>query len=270
MSTGRALYSTANGRALYSATSGRVLYSDWEYVSPTEMQHYYGVGGVNAWDSTAFAQANTDAAAALDADTSLSADSYPYEPGCWLTTNVSYNDYSIRSRAFYQLNRVKYTIPSGKRGSITKVALRTSGGGAKGWNGSRDGIYKNLDWVDLDASVHLFFSESSSEYASGAAQLTGTPDVTITVADINAAHIALENVITSSGGHNMAPDIYFDYLTLDISGVADKLNGFSGDTVYMWIAITIPTFAYLYNHAVWYDDWGYWLKFGGSDITIRV
>ena len=134
----------------------------------------------------------------------------------------------------------------------------------KGWNGSNTSAYQNLSYLDFSVNLRLFFTDSATAFGSGGALLSNTPDVQVSLSTINAAQVAAGNSITSNGSNNGPPGVTFGYVTLDISAAASKLNSLGSDTIYMWSAIDLPTFPYLYdNPGSSGHDFGCWAQFRG-------
>jgi len=267
-STNRGLYSLATSRFLYSPAAGRGLYSGFGFISPSAGSGFYGydsIYGSGAWTASNYSIVQSAAASALSADTSLGTAGFPYLTGVFLTADTEYSYYGCWVDANYQFWRSTFSLPAGRRGSISTVKLYCSAGGMKGWNGSNNSAYQNVAYLDFGISLRLFFSDSATAFGSGGALLGGTPDAVVSLSTINAAQVSAGHSITSSGSNNAPPGVSFGYVTLDISAAASKLNSLSSDTIYMWSAISLPAFPYLYdNPGTSGHDFGCWAQFRGD------
>jgi hypothetical protein len=233
--SGRAIY-VASGRAAYSATSGRALFSDAGLISPSASSCFFGYGGLNdVWNETEYANAQADALAALKADTTL-ATGYRVES---LAGGKSY--YGVENYASHSAGRFTFSIPSGKRGSITKLLVAANTGAARftdlhSWWPIE--YFHNSSWDDFGASLKFFFSESATAYTDGDDLYSGVADTEVDFADINDYHDGNGSVPGYVEGVTARDANTYPRIVLSFnSDTITKINGFASDTVYLWVVI---------------------------------
>ncbi len=243
----RAVYA-ASGRASYAASSGRALYADAAPVTASASSRFFGSAsytGSTGWTKANYDAAQASALSAVKADTTLS--SGPSEAvvvaGCRLY-------YSERAWCDHYATRWTFAIPSGKRGSITKLGLIARAGAARFWDFTEYFIYTAYDyaqWDDFGCGLKLFFSGSSTAYSSGDALYGGEADTELSFEDINAVHEAAdrEPLVGEPAANNL--DV-FPQIVIPCADAVDKVNDFSSDTIYLWAIITRPSlFPFLYS-----------------------
>jgi hypothetical protein len=242
----RAIYNPAGGRALWGGADGRALYAGPAWLSHIYQSGYafYGVdyvSGSSAWTQANYQQCQTDATNALRADTTLSYQMYDaYE--AYVAADAGYY-YGEDVSAYHYAGYQRYTLPTGKRGSIVKVRVKADVWAGSFWN--LDLVWIYTQWVhsafdDFGCALKLFFRDSAHPFASGAAMLDATPDASFTLADINAAHVAAGTLLPSITNGN--PEGPYPSLILNCDAAAGAVNALANDNLYLWSCITRPSF----------------------------
>ena len=246
----RAIYTPTN-RAAYSPSTGRLLYADAAPIAPTgKAAEYLGSAsftGSSGWTQAHYEDAQDSSLVSLRADTSLY--SHSSVKSAYINAQcVRY--YGERAACGHTATRWTFTLPANMRGAITRLALITRVGAAKFWHLSEYFIYTaydNAQWDDFGSILKIFFSHSSTAYASGNALYSGSADVTHSFEDINASHqdAGLEPLVGVDAANNLN---IFPKAVLSCSGAISKVNAFTSDTIYLWAICTRPTYMpFLYS-----------------------
>ena len=246
----RAIYTPTN-RAAYSPSTGRLLYADAAPISKTgkagDLLGSASFSGSSGWTQANYEAAQDSALATLKADT------YVYEHNA---TDSAYvyayckRYYGERAGCDHTATRWRFTLPANMRGSITHLALIANVGSARFWHLGGYWIYfayDNAQWDDFGSILKIFFSHSSTAYASGNALYSGSADVTHSFEDINASHqdAGLEPLVGVDAANNLN---IFPKAVLSCSGAISKVNAFTSDTIYLWAICTRPTYMpFLYS-----------------------
>jgi hypothetical protein len=237
--SGRALY-LPTGQASYSINNNRALFADAGPIALSASPWFYGGAYSSTWNATTYAQAQADALAALQADTTLS-NGTGWGAGSAHAIAGAKSWYGTRAYAQNSAMRYTFALPTGKRGSLTKLSVLAYTGAARFYNlydYYPSVMFDNSSWDDFGASIKLFFSESSTAYADGDDLYAGTADLEYAFEDINDYHINNSKVPGYVSGQtyrdfNVYPRLI---LTFD-SDALDKVNAFTSDTIYLWAVV---------------------------------
>lgn len=244
----RALYvnpATNHGRGLYNPLTGRVMYADASLVAASGCSlfgDYSDSGYFNPITEAAYEEVQDESLANLKSDSTLSGTTERHT-FLQIIRQKRYN----RCLGYHYASRFRFTLPAGLRGSINKFRLRSNIGAGEFWDvtGHIDNTYYNsAAYNDFGCVLKLFFSESSTAYATGDALISGTADVEIPFEDINDLHEDLGNAIVV--GVNTFD--LFSKVVISADDAAEKINDFTSDTIYVWAAITRPNYLpYLFD-----------------------
>jgi len=215
MSYGDLIYGKSPFGLLYGSESG-LLFSD--AIAPLEIKQLlksgvYGQQRTDAASSGNWATYVTDAITSkmADADT-ITAYTVPLD----VYGSIAYSGGTTTYQARWAgLGRVKFTLPTGLRGSLTRMQLRCVA----------DMRYNNADYDLSGLNLNLVLSESATAYTLGSDLLAATPDAEASFIDINDS--------TNNNG-NGAREFHID---LPVAGI----NAYSSDTFYLWFAAEIGT-----------------------------
>lgn len=242
----RAIYNPTGGRALWGGTDGRAIWAGPAWISPinTYVYNFSGLDSVTgdlAWTQTNYQQCQTDALTALRADTSTSYSSRSnYNAMVTASAGLYYGE---DVNAKYYAGYLRFTLPTGKRGSITKVRVKATAWAGEFWD--LDDYLVVRKWVNaayngFGCVLKLFFRDSAHPFSSGAAILDATPDAAFDMSAINDVHEAADVLLPSINNGN--PDADYPSLILNCDAAAAAVNDLADDTCYLWSCITRSSF----------------------------
>jgi hypothetical protein len=250
----RGVYTAAANKAAYNQSNGRMLYADAGLVYASACAYFYGYygGDYNLDPLTEAKWQNTQnqALVSLKAQTSLQSNGIYAQAFAWTIRQKA----NKRFLGYHAASWYPFSIPTGLRGDINKFSIRANIGAGEFWDATgRDGYSFNYAaYNDFGCVLKIFFSQSSTEYADGDDLYSGTADVEITLADINAAHVERGNAI-AVGGSAVGRYTSFSKIVISCDAAIAKINAFTSNNIYVWVVITRPNyFTYLFD-----DDHGY-------------
>lgn len=227
---GRALYSGSTSRLLWGGANNRALWGGpWSSITRLGWKRWAGLSTQNLRTEAA-AQSNQDAAYAALRALSLT--------GTELTTNLD-NDVAasrLENTAFNggsvlaedTAGRYRFTVPN--RSSLHGLAVRATAMARFSKVPSVGNPWQYAWDHSTNMTLCLYFSNSTTAYATGADLWDATPDWSRSLADVNADQVAT--------GRTADGDMQSDPLDFAMSAtVIEKIQGFASDTVNVWCLI---------------------------------
>jgi hypothetical protein len=241
--SGRALYGGENNRALYSPLTGRALYGvsykNYELGAwPNYSACFYGGVNLNGNWSLLSYQVAQDTANSAMLSSSIGS---PYVPFSRIMAAIELSWFSgVSVFANEMQSRFGFIFPANAKGKIVQARLTAKIGAGKAWertdksvkSGAYNQTFANLSYDGMGIVLDLYASESANEYSTGGDMAADTPLVSVDLDDVNSYHIA-QTRDPCNGGANIYPSFAHDY-EFELPGLASALNGYSGNTVFLW------------------------------------